>query len=496
MGFLRADIEVAMQAMQSNETDVVMEYLLNNPRGEEFQSSLPEGEGGSDAATGGAVDAAGDVPPQDLTILSGEDERVGCGDELNAPVTASLAASIGDVSVIENDDGMPVQDFIGSTTEPSVNASVQAGQSVEGAVAVGGGRGAVDAVGAAAEQPRSATARPTTTATATATTNGPADVLLLRRDLGQLITELSRLCEEDGTPRPLDPSSAPTLASAPTTASDAVPTLDSTSPPPITTPTLESVPVPQGNEAPSVPAPTTPIPAMSPALSSVISTANAQMTHADSVISNANARIITANAQITTANAQMTRARESMSDAQLMLQTLGRQGLQDSDPGSASWLSPAPRGGDPRGPDDSLVRLKIKHMLCSCVMQIFPYPMLHTNECLIVMVIVIVIGQDIVCMSYILNVIISTIIVYLSKFVTFLHYALQAFHTAGMWEQYRDDAFAERGVEPRPPILTGATIAGEIHFFLHSLPLAFILFSFISFVMRMHDVCTRVLCSI
>lgn len=41
--------------------------------------------------------------------------------------------------------------------------------------------------------------------------------------------------------------------------------------------------------------------------------------------------------------------------------------------------------------------------------------------------------------------------------------SLQAFHTAGMWEQYRDDAFAERGVEPRPPILTGAAVAGEIY---------------------------------
>jgi hypothetical protein len=339
MGFLRADIEVAMQAMQSNETDVVMEYLLNNPRGEEFQSSLPEGEVGSETATGGAVDAAGGIPPQDMTILSVEGERVVGGDELNAPVTASLAASIGDVSIIENDDGMPVQDPAGSSTESSVNASAQTGQSVEGAVTAGGVRGAVDAVGAAAEQPRSATARPTimatatataTTTTTTATTNGPADVLLLRRDLGQLITELSRLCEEDGTPRPLDPSSAPALASAPTTASasDAVPTLDSTSLPPTTTSTLESISVTQGNEALSVPARSTPIPALSPALPSVISAENAQIT----------------------------RARESVSDAQLMLQTLGRQGLQDSDPGSESWLSTAPRGTDPRGPDDSLVR--------------------------------------------------------------------------------------------------------------------------------------------
>lgn len=331
-----------MHAMQSNETDVVMEYLLNNPRGEEFQSSLPEGEGGSESltATGVAVDAAGDAPPQDMTILSGEGERVGGGDELNASVTASLAASIGDVSVIENDDGMPVQDPAGSTNGSSVNVSVQAGQSVEGAVAAGGGRGAVDAVGAAAEQPRITTARPTTTAmaTATTTTNGPADVLLLRRDLGQLITELSRLCEEDGTPRPLDPSSAPALASVPTTASDAVPTLDSTPLPPTTTSTLESTSVPQGNEALSVPAPTTPITALSPALPSVISVENAQIT----------------------------RARESVSDAQLMLQTLGRQGLQDFGPGSASWLSPAPREGDPRGPDDSLVRLKIGHMEHLC----------------------------------------------------------------------------------------------------------------------------------
>ena len=50
-----------------------------------------------------------------------------------------------------------------------------------------------------------------------------------------------------------------------------------------------------------------------------------------------------------------------------------------------------------------------------------------------------------------------------------------------MWEQYRDDAFAERGVEPRPPILTGAIVAGERHSFLYRLPLAFILFHFVLF---------------
>jgi hypothetical protein len=74
--------------------------------------------------------------------------------------------------------------------------------------------------------------------------------------------------------------------------------------------------------------------------------------------------------------------------------------------------------------------------------------------------------------------------------------SLQAFHTAGMWEQYRDDAFAERGVEPRPPTLTGATVAGERHSFLYRLHPTINLFQFISFLMCMHDLCTCVLCGI
>ena len=32
-----------------------------------------------------------------------------------------------------------------------------------------------------------------------------------------------------------------------------------------------------------------------------------------------------------------------------------------------------------------------------------------------------------------------------------------------MWEQYRDDAFADRGIEPRPPNVTGATVTGKKH---------------------------------
>jgi hypothetical protein len=99
----------------------------------------------------------------------------------------------------------------------------------------------------------------------------------------------------------------------------------------------------------------------------------------------------------------------------------------------------------------------------------------------IVIVIVIVIGQDIVCITNTLNETISIITFYPSKLVKFLHYTLQAFHTAGMWEQYRDDAFAERGVEPRPLILTEATVAGERHSFLYGLPLAFILLHFVLF---------------
>ena len=307
MGFLRADIEIAMQAMQSNETDVVMEYLLNNPRGDEFQTSHPEGE--SITAAGGVADATGDVPPQDITMMGVEVERVRGGDDVNvALVTTSLAASIGDISTIEREDSMALQDPVGSSSEMpgGINAAAPV-QSREGAGSATEGRVVVEAAITEYEQSRSATTRTTTTA------NGPADVLLLRRDLGQLITELSRLCEEDGTPRPLDPASAPASLSVP------VATLDSATLPPSTTFTAELISVPQGNEAPSLPVPGAPIP-MAPVI-------------------------------IADEGPRITRARASVSEAQLMLQTLGQQGLQDSDPGSASWLSPLPRGGD-----DSLVR--------------------------------------------------------------------------------------------------------------------------------------------
>ena len=329
MGFLRADIEVAMQAMQSNETDVVMEYLLNNPRGEEFQSSLVEGE--SVTATGGALDAAGDVPLQDITVIGAEGEGIIAGDDLSAatgtgtetvPITASLAASIGDISVIVSDDSMAVQDPTTSFSEmPVVVNAVDSVESTARATtraATGAGTGtaaveitAVGIASAAAEQTSTTTA--TTTATAA---NGPADVLLLRRDLGQLITELSRLCEEDGTPRLLDPTS--TVAPV----SDPVPTLDAASLPPSTTSTVETaetIPVPQGIEAPSILVPGTPIPVIP--------------------------------SESTDEGPRITRARETVTEAQLMLQTLGRQGLQDSDPGSANWMSPPSRGAD-----DSMVR--------------------------------------------------------------------------------------------------------------------------------------------
>ena len=347
MGFLRADIEVAMQAMQSNETDVVMEYLLNNPRGEEFQSSLPEGE--SVTATGGAVDAAGDVPLQDITAIGAEGEEVIAGDDLSAapatgtgtgtvPVTASLAASIGDISVIESDDSMAVQDPATFSSEmPVVLNAVDSVESIAGAttgtatttatatratataaaVGTAAALGIVAIEGASAAPEQTQTTTTTTASNTAAAANGPADVLLLRRDLGQLITELSRLCEEDGTPRLLDPTS--TVAPV----ADPVPTLDSASFPLSTTSTAETaeaILVPQGIEAPSIAVPGTPIPVI-PSVS-------------------------------TDEGPRITRARETVSEAQLMLQTLGRQGLglPDADPGSANWVSPASRA------IDSLVR--------------------------------------------------------------------------------------------------------------------------------------------
>ena len=334
MGFLRADIEVAMQAMQSNETDVVMEYLLNNPRGEEFQSSLLA-EGESVTATGGAVDAAGDVdgPLQDITAIGAEGEGLIAGADLSAapatgtgtvPVTASLAASIGDISVIESDDSMAVQDPATSLSEMPVDLNaVDSVRSIAGATtgtatttaagatatAAAVGMVAIEAASAAPEQTQT-TATTTTASTTAAAASGPADVLLLRRDLGQLITELSRLCEEDGTPRLLDP----TAAIAPE--ADSVPTLDSASLPPSITSTAEAIPVPQGIEAPSIAVPGTPIPVI-PSVS-------------------------------TDEGPHIRRARETVSEAQLMLQTLGRQGLglPPADPGSANWVSPASRAVD------------------------------------------------------------------------------------------------------------------------------------------------------
>lgn len=46
-----------------------------------------------------------------------------------------------------------------------------------------------------------------------------------------------------------------------------------------------------------------------------------------------------------------------------------------------------------------------------------------------------------------------------------------------MWEQYRDDAFADREIEPRPANVTVATVPGEIYCIIFSrLSFSFLMF--------------------
>ena len=47
-----------------------------------------------------------------------------------------------------------------------------------------------------------------------------------------------------------------------------------------------------------------------------------------------------------------------------------------------------------------------------------------------------------------------------------------------MWEQYRDDAFADREIEPRPANVTVATVPGEIYCMISLSRLSFLLFMF------------------
>lgn len=202
MGFVRADIELAMQAMQTNETDVVMEYLLNNPRGDDFLMS-PEGEN--------------DTPNEEpfgtrSTVGAGTLGGVGVGvrrevDDLERAVPDALSALVGDISAVDasedslllvaetsqdlaaDDDDADTGPRPGRIPDTPVSAAFGVDQdrstgTGDEALTQGGGRG--------------------------------ADVAGLRRDLGQLISELSRLCVDGdatgtGTGTPADESAIPSL---------------------------------------------------------------------------------------------------------------------------------------------------------------------------------------------------------------------------------------------------------------------------------------------
>ena len=155
MGFVRADIEVAMQAMQSNETDVVMEYLLNNPRGDDF---LAGSEGDNGPAQG------------DETISLG-------GEPDGAPaVPDTLSALVGDISAVEDQDVS-----LALTVDSLPQEALQTDSTGESAGAGAGIQGQIQTQTQGEGE-------------------STADVSVLRRDLGQLINELSRLCVEEGTP--------------------------------------------------------------------------------------------------------------------------------------------------------------------------------------------------------------------------------------------------------------------------------------------------------
>jgi hypothetical protein len=246
MGFVRADIEVAMQAMQSNETDVVMEYLLNNPRGDDFLAGS-EGDNG---------------PTQDeINSLGGEPD--------GAPaVPDTLTALVGDISAVEDQD-VSLALTVDSFTQEAVQTdrTESAGAGIQGQIQ---GEGQGDGESA-------------------------ADVSVLRRDLGQLINELSRLCVEEGAPVEEGAGSLP--------------------PPPSDQSSLRGLPPtgPSSSEATDG----SPTPNPTPGPSDPFST-----------------------------------ARVSVADARILLQALGRRGLQEvSD--APSLLTPPP----PEDGEDSVVSI-------------------------------------------------------------------------------------------------------------------------------------------
>ena len=279
MGFVRADIESAMLAMQSNETDVVMEYLLNNPGGDgndfpsdpdpigtgtpprgsdpiqsmseegslsTFQNQVQSpGQGLEQDSMEALMDAINMVQRENAMGRELEREREGEGEWPNehgenlvpgnnsSVLDGSISHSNGlvgttqtqssiDENILEqsvrNDDVAGVLDTVLNTltqmdrvgtvdtaTPVSIVSVVDLSVGGGGDRVVGGGEGVVEeglvhrieAVVAAATA-----AMATDNSTLTATDLGPGtsavEVAEMRRDLGALITELSRLCVEEG----------------------------------------------------------------------------------------------------------------------------------------------------------------------------------------------------------------------------------------------------------------------------------------------------------
>ena len=203
MGFVRADIAYAMQATHTNETDVVMEYLLNNPRLDEFYLDPSTGDANEtfrnlettgDGVGVGAGREVGDLEravPDALSALVGDISTVDASEDsllLVAETSQALAADDDDTGV----DPGSVLDSLASNAFGSDQDHSAGGGEVQPQVGgIGGGGG------------------------------GGADVAGLRRDLGQLISELSRLCVDGdatgtgtGTGTPADESALPSLLTA------------------------------------------------------------------------------------------------------------------------------------------------------------------------------------------------------------------------------------------------------------------------------------------
>ena len=225
MGFVRADIAFAMQAMQTNETDVVMEYLLNNPRQEEFYLE-PSG--------GDAEDSFRDMESVGAGVGAGAGREV---DDLERAVPDALSALVGDISTVDasEDSLLLVAETSQVLAADDDDADVDPG-SIPNSLSSAVFGSDQDRTGGGEVQPQGGGGGG----------GGGADVAGLRRDLGQLISELSRLCVDGdatgtgtGTGTPADESALPSLL----TASVPLPV-----PPPVS---LDSTPVTPPHHGPS-----------------------------------------------------------------------------------------------------------------------------------------------------------------------------------------------------------------------------------------------------